>query len=193
MKIKPTHYLPDLIGKGYASFWKTRKRYRVVKGSRGSKKSKTCGIYYPYMMMQHPEANLLVVRRNFRTLKDSCYSDLMWGIERLGVSHLWKGTLSPLEITYKPTGQKILFRGLDDGLKITSISVPKGKLCWVWVNNSAHTLINLSNCWDVLIAEEVGKISSEATDNIKWAWHNMLMIFIRRLCHGRNLERCCWL
>lgn len=132
--IKPTHWLPDLIGKGYASFWRTKCRYRVVKGGRGSKKSKTCGIYYPYMMMQHPEANLLVVRRNFRTLADSCYQDLLWGIERLGVSHLWEGTKSPLQITYKPTGQKILFRGLDDGLKITSITVSKGVLCWVWIN-----------------------------------------------------------
>lgn len=136
MKINPTHYLPDLVGKGYASFWKCKKRYRVVKGSRGSKKSKTCALYYPYMMMQHPEANLLVIRRNFNTLRNSCYAELLWGIEQLGVGHLWKGTLSPLEITYKPTGQKIFFRGLDDGLKITSVAVSRGKLCWVWVEEA---------------------------------------------------------
>lgn len=128
--------LPDLIGGGYGAFWRTKCRYRVVKGSRGSKKSKTSALYYIYQMMKHPQANLLVVRRNFRTLKDSCYSDLLWAAERLGVAHLWKGTVNPLELTYIPTGQKILFRGLDDGLKITSISVPKGVLCWVWVEES---------------------------------------------------------
>ena len=129
-------HLPDIVGGGYGAFWRSKARYRAAKGSRGSKKSKTCGIYYPYQMMKHPQANLLVVRRNFRTLKDSCYSDLLWGIERLGVSHLWKDTVNPLELTYIPTGQKILFRGLDDGLKITSISVPKGVLCWVWIEEA---------------------------------------------------------
>lgn len=128
--------IPSLVGKGYASFWKCKKRYRVCMGGRASKKSKTCGLYFPYMMMKHPEANLLVVRRNFNTLKDSCYSELLWGIEQLKCSHLWKASLSPLEITYLPTGQKILFRGLDDGLKVTSISVTKGKICWVWVEEA---------------------------------------------------------
>lgn len=129
-------HLPDLIGGGYGAFWRTKRRYRAAKGSRGSKKSKTSALYYVYKMMKHPQANLLVVRRNFRTLKDSCYSDLLWAAERLGVSHLWKGTVNPLELTYIPTGQKILFRGLDDGLKITSISVPKGVLCWVWIEEA---------------------------------------------------------
>lgn len=129
-------YLPDIVGKGYASFWKSKARYRVVKGGRGSKKSKTAALWFIYHLMKYPQANLLVVRRNFRTLKDSCYSDLLWAAERLGVSHLWKGTTNPLELTYIPTGQKILFRGLDDGLKITSISVPKGVLCWVWIEEA---------------------------------------------------------
>lgn len=129
-------HLPDVIGGGYGQFWRSKHRYRLIKGSRGSKKSKTTALFYIYKMMQHSAANLLVVRRNFRTLKDSCYSDLLWAAERLGVSHLWKGTTNPLELTYIPTGQKILFRGLDDGLKITSISVPKGVLCFVWIEEA---------------------------------------------------------
>ena len=128
--------LPAIVGKGYGSFWRCKQRYRVLKGGRASKKSKTCGIYFPYMMMKHPTANLLVVRRNFNTLRDSCFADLQWGIERLGCSHLWEMTKSPLELTYKPTGQKIMFRGLDDGLKITSITVPTGSLCWCWIEEA---------------------------------------------------------
>ena len=154
-------YLPDIVGKGYGAFWRSKHRYRAVKGSRGSKKSKSEALNIIYNTMKHPQANTLVVRRNFRTLKDSCYSDLLWAAERLGVSHLWKGTTNPLELTYIPTGQKILFRGLDDGLKITSISVPKGVLCWVWINVSVHTIINFSNCWDTL-THKARAISSEA-------------------------------
>lgn len=128
--------LQAVVGKGYYSFWNCEKRYRVCKGSRGSKKSKTTALNIIVRMMQHPDANTLYVRRTFATLKDSCYSDLLWAINRLGVSSLWKGTINPLELTYLPTGQKILFRGFDDPLKITSISVPKGVLCWVVVEEA---------------------------------------------------------
>lgn len=128
--------LKDRIGKGYNAFWHSKHRYRVVKGSRGSKKSKNTAQWYILNLMKHPEANLLVVRKVFRTLKDSCYSDLQWAVNRLHVAHLWHFTISPLEATYLPTGQKIFFRGLDDPLKIASISVPKGSLCWMWIEEA---------------------------------------------------------
>ena len=126
-------FLPDLVGKGYKDYWNFKGRYRVCKGSRASKKSKTTALYYIYKMMEYPQANLLVVRKVFRTLKDSCYSDLKWAINRLGVDEFWETKESPIEMTYKPTGQKILFRGLDDPLKITSITVETGMLCWMWL------------------------------------------------------------
>ena len=87
-------------------------------------------------MMKYPEANALVIRKVFRTLQDSCFADLQWAANRLGVEDSWDFKLSPLEITYKPTGQKILFRGLDDPLKIASVSVPKGCLCWCWIEEA---------------------------------------------------------
>lgn len=136
MSSKKYYYLPDIIGKGYKSFWNFRGRYRVVKGSRASKKSKTTALWYIYNLMKYPEANLLVVRKTFRTLKDSCFTDLKWAVHRWGVDHLWNFTLSPLEATYIPTGQKIYFRGLDDPLKVTSIAVDKGCLCWMWIEEA---------------------------------------------------------
>lgn len=104
--------LKEVVGGGYRDFFRTKARYRCVKGSRGSKKSKTSALYYIVKMMQHSDANLLVVRRVYTTLRDSCYSDLKWAINRLGVQRFWKCKENPLEITYLPTGQKILFRGL---------------------------------------------------------------------------------
>ena len=87
-------------------------------------------------MMQYPDSNTLVVRKTFATLRDSCYSDLQWATYRLGVNHLWDFTTSPLYAIYKQTGQRIFFRGLDDPMKLTSISVPKGYLCWVWIEEA---------------------------------------------------------
>ncbi|MBP3880183.1 MAG: PBSX family phage terminase large subunit [Lachnospiraceae bacterium] len=137
-------YLPDIIGRGYKSFWHFRGRYRVVKGSRASKKSKTTALWIIYHMMKYRDSNTLVVRKVFRTLKDSCYSDLKWAIHRLNVDHLWNCKESPLELTYTPTGQKILFRGLDDPLKVTSITVDSGFLCWMWIEE-AYEVMNESD------------------------------------------------
>ena len=128
--------LPEIIGRGYKAFWHFKGRYRVVKGSRASKKSKTTALWYIYHLMKHKDANLLVIRKTFRTLKDSCYKELKWAVKRLKVEHLWDFTLSPLEAVYKPTGQRIYFRGLDDPLKVTSIAVDTGCLCWMWIEEA---------------------------------------------------------
>ena len=129
-------YLPDCVGKGYKKFWNWKGRYRVCKGSRASKKSKTTALWNIVNLMKYPEANLLVVRKTFRTLKDSCFTELKWAINRLGVADFWDIKESPLEMTYKPTGQKIYFRGLDDPLKVTSITVQHGYLCWMWIEEA---------------------------------------------------------
>lgn len=133
-------YLPEIIGKGYKAFWNFRGRYRVVKGSRASKKSKTTAINFIYNIMKYPESNLLVVRKTFRTLKDSCWTDLKWAAHKLEVDDFWDFKTTPLEATYKPTGQKIYFRGLDDPLKITSIAVERGVLCWLWIEEAYEIL-----------------------------------------------------
>ena len=125
--------LSDIVLPAYKEFWKTKKTYVVCKGSRGSGKSKHAALWHIYHMMKYPLSNTLVVRRTERTLRDSCYSDLKWAIHQLGVEEYWNCTVSPLEMTYKQTGQKILFRGLDDGFKITSISVPIGVLNFLWL------------------------------------------------------------
>lgn len=124
--------LSDCVGKGYGAFWNFKGRYLIVKGSRGSKKSTTAAMKIIFTMMKYPLSNALVVRQIFNTQRDSTFKQLQWAAERLGVSHLWKFTVSPLEATYIPTGQKIYFRGLDNPLSITSITVPKGvlNLCW---------------------------------------------------------------
>lgn len=128
--------LREIVGSGYDEFWNWKGRYRIVKGGRASKKSTTAALWHIHHLMKHPESNLLVVRKTYASHKDSTYAQLKWAIGRLGVSHVWEAKLSPLEIRYKPTGQKILFRGLDDPMSITSITVEKGYLNYVWFEES---------------------------------------------------------
>lgn len=129
-------FLPDVVGKGYGTYWNYKGRYRVCKGSRASKKSTTTAMNLIYRIMEYPKSNALVVRKTYRTLLDSCYAQLKWAVNRLGVKDYFDFKLSPLEIIYKPTGQKILFRGLDDPLKVTSVTVDVGSLCFLWIEEA---------------------------------------------------------
>ena len=153
-------YLPDVVGKGYRDFWNFKGRYRVCKGSRASKKSKTTALNFITRIMEYPGANLLVVRKTFRTLKDSCFTELKWAIHRLGVDEWWEIKESPLEMTYKPTGQKIYFRGLDDPLKVTSITVDVGTLCWMWLEEAYE----ITNEDDFNVLDE--SIRGQVTDGL---------------------------
>lgn len=130
--------LPEIVGGGYGEFWRSKHMYRVVKGSRSSKKSSTIALWYIASLMkeEYKDANLLVVRKVYRTMKDSVFAQLKWACNKLNVYDKWEFKESPIEMTYKPTGQKILFRGLDDPLKITSITLEKGFLCWLWVEEA---------------------------------------------------------
>jgi len=128
--------IKEVIGKNYDLFWNDKHFYRVVKGSRGSKKSKTIAINMIYRIMKYPESNLLVIRRVFNTLRNSCRADLIWAINRLKVNHLWKIPKGEHTLTYLPTGQQILFAGLDDPLKLTSITVAQGYLNFVWIEEA---------------------------------------------------------
>ena len=128
--------ISTVVGGGYNSFWNSRKRYRVLKGGKGSKKSTTTALNLIFRLMKYPESNILVVRAVMNTHRDSTFAQLKWAQEKLGVSHLFKNNVSPLEMTYIPTGQKILFRGFDDVLKLASTTVDKGYLCWVWIEEA---------------------------------------------------------
>lgn len=147
---KAVRKMSEFVGGGYDEFWKFKGRYRVCKGSRASKKSKTTALWYASWLNKkgYEKANLIVFRKTYRTIKDSCFTDLKWALDRLGLIDEWNITLSPLEMTRKKTGQKILFRGLDDPLKVTSITVETGVLCWAWLEE-AYEIMKESD-FDVL-------------------------------------------
>ena len=133
--------LQKIVGKNYNRFWHSKKRYVVCKGSRGSKKSTTTALKYIYLIMYYfhnynLKPNLLVIRRYMNTNWDSTRAQLIWAINQLGVSHLWKIPKGEHTLTYRLSGQQILFRGFDDPQSKTSITVADGNLCWVWIEEA---------------------------------------------------------
>lgn len=107
-------------------------------GGRGSTKSSFISIEIIMGMMQDPDANAACFRRVGNTLQESVYEQLLWAIDALGVSYLWKPSLSPLRITYLPTGQRIVFRGCDDPNKSKSIKLRRGYFKYIWYEERAE-------------------------------------------------------
>ena len=97
-------------------------------GGRGSMKSSFVSLTVVFLLLLEPTAHALVLRKVANTMRDSVYAQYLWALEQLGVQQFFDCRLSPMELVFRPTGQKILFRGADDPMKIKSIKVPFGSI-----------------------------------------------------------------
>ena len=104
----------------------------ILPGGRGSTKSSGISCIIPELMKNNPNIHALVLRKVGNTIKDSVYAQMKWGIDKLNLNEEFTCKVSPMEITYKATGQKIYFRGADDPLKIKSIKPEFGYIGIVW-------------------------------------------------------------
>ena len=109
-------------------------------GGRGSGKSSFAALELVNGVMQDQtgETNAIAFRRYAVTLRDSCYSQIAWAIDALGVADLWSGSVSPMAFTYRPTGAQIVFRGLDDTSKLKSIRPKRGAFRLIWVEEMSE-------------------------------------------------------
>jgi phage terminase large subunit len=110
--------------KQYGHYW--------LKGGRGSTKSSFVSVEIIMGMMSDPDANAVILRKVKETLRESVYEQMLWAIDKLNVSHLWHASLNPLSITYKPTGQKIIFKGADKPKKVKSSKFRRGYAKFIW-------------------------------------------------------------
>jgi PBSX family phage terminase large subunit len=123
----------------YNVFWDIldeKHTYYDLYGGRGSTKSSFVGVMIPLLMMQDAEngvmSNAVIFRKVGNTLRESVYEQIAWGIDALNANDLWSTSVSPMQYTYKPTGQKIIFRGLDKAKKTKSIKASKGYFKYLW-------------------------------------------------------------
>ena len=128
--------LSDIIG---PAFYETHRLINmgiideaVEAGGRASLKSSYVSVELVQQLLKHPDCHALVTRQVGDTMRDSVYAQILWAIDKLGLTTKFRCTQSPLQCTYLPTGQRILFRGLDDPQKIKSIKLPFGYIGILW-------------------------------------------------------------
>ena len=133
----PTCKLSALISPAFYDAHRQIKAGKVdellAKGGRGSTKSSFLSIELILLLLRHPDCHAVVLRRVDKTLRTSVYAQVCWAIGVLGLSAKFKCTVSPMECTYLPTGQKVLFFGLDDPGKLKSIKMPFGYIGMLWL------------------------------------------------------------
>lgn len=116
--------LGDVMAHGHTHYW--------LHGGRGSTKSSFISVCIVPLLLAHPEANAVVVRRFSNTLRDSVFQQMAWTIEALGLKVWFRSRVEPMKIVYAPTGQCIVFRGADDPLKLKDVKFTRGCCALVW-------------------------------------------------------------
>lgn len=108
----------------YLNYW--------FSGGRASTKSSNISLDIILLILNHPNVNALAMRKIGATLRESVYNQIIWAIDKLQIAHKFIIKLSPLEIVYKPTGQRIYFRGGDDPVKLKSVKPRRGYIGITW-------------------------------------------------------------
>src|SRR5699024_7913711 len=132
MRIQLKQVIPPVFWPVHQAIRSGTVREVVAKGGRGSGKSSYLSLELVYELLRRPDCHAVVLRKVAGTLRNSVYNQIVWAIGALGCAPYFRCTVSPMECTYLPTGQKILFFGLDDAGKLKSLKVPFGAvgLCW---------------------------------------------------------------
>lgn len=114
----------ELKAEQYDEYW--------LKGGRGSTKSTFISIEILLGIIRDPDANAVVFRRYQNELRDTVFGQFEWSAAKMGIAHLFKFQVSPMQIIYIPTGQRIVFRAADNPKKLKSINLGKGYIKYAW-------------------------------------------------------------
>lgn len=128
-----------------------RHTHYIFKGGRGSCKSSFVSIAIILLMTipENRDKHCIIFRKTANTLRDSVYSQMQFAISALRLDADFKCTVSPMKITYVPTGQVILFRGVDDKMKLKSLKAPFGYFAFSWLEE-ADTFSGMAEIRNIL-------------------------------------------
>lgn len=128
--------LSDIISPAFVEPHRAVKAHEVSevvsKGGRASTKSSWISVEMVLLILKDPQIHACVFRKYGNTLRTTVYAQIVWAIAQLGLTRKFRCTVSPMECVYIPTGQKIMFFGMDDPGKVKSIKVPFGYIGVDW-------------------------------------------------------------
>jgi len=129
--------MKDIIAPVYKSLFFDVMRHKhsnyVLPGGRGSLKSSFASIAIPLLIMKYPNIHAVCFRQVGNTIQKSIFAQVTWAIYKLGLDSLFKIPKNySTPIVYLPTGQQIIFMGLDDPMKVKSIKLPFGYIGITW-------------------------------------------------------------
>ncbi|WP_436877168.1 PBSX family phage terminase large subunit [Mammaliicoccus sciuri] len=133
--------MSQLIPSHFHDLWRATKDNSILnivaKGGRGSGKSSDTAIIIAQLIMRYP-VNALILRKIDNTLASSVFEQIKWAINEMQVSHLFQVKVSPMEIIYKPRGNKMIFRGAQNPERIKSLKDARFPFAIAWIEELAE-------------------------------------------------------
>ncbi|MCD8846340.1 PBSX family phage terminase large subunit [Mammaliicoccus sciuri] len=133
--------MSQLIPSHFHDLWRATKDRNILnivaKGGRGSGKSSDTAIIIAQLIMRYP-VNALILRKIDNTLASSVFEQIKWAINEMQVSHLFQVKVSPMEIIYKPRGNKMIFRGAQNPERIKSLKDARFPFTIAWIEELAE-------------------------------------------------------
>lgn len=133
--------MSQLIPSHFHDLWRATKDNSILnivaKGGRGSGKSSDTAIIIAQLIMRYP-VNALILRKIDNTLASSVFEQIKWAINEMQVSHLFQVKVSPMEIIYKPRGNKMIFRGAQNPERIKSLKDARFPFTIAWIEELAE-------------------------------------------------------
>lgn len=126
----------DIVNRVYRPYFHDQRRYQVYFGGSGSGKS--VFLATRCVLDALSGRNVLVVRKVAKTLKGSCWNEVLKAMERLSLASLFTVSKNDLTLTARNNGAQILFMGLDDVEKLKSLTPKRGVLTDIWMEEATE-------------------------------------------------------
>lgn len=139
MKIDNNTIFAMTYNKAFRAIMSHKKERYTFTGGRASCKSSFISLAIVILIVMFPSYNALILRKTAKTLRRSVFEQIVWAINKLGLTARFKipkSQTAALPISYiRKNGQTqyIIFAGSDDPEKLKSIKVSSGYFAILWV------------------------------------------------------------
>jgi phage terminase large subunit len=122
----------------YITLYENKSRYLILYGGAGSGKSVFVGQKIVNKLKSKKGINYLILRNTANSNRISTFPLIKQTINGIGLMADFKINESDMRIKHIPTGNEIVFAGLDNVEKVKSVTFSNGNLTDVWMEESSE-------------------------------------------------------